>query len=75
VQIYINIALIVLAIALITTTLLQSRGGMGGFFGGDSMTGQYRTRRGLEKTLFQVTIGFSVVFFLLVATDVFLLSK
>ena len=75
VQTYINIALIVLAVALVAATLLQSRGGMGGVFGGDAMTGQYKTRRGLEKTLFQVTIGFSFLFFALVAVDVFLLSK
>ncbi|MBN1429184.1 MAG: preprotein translocase subunit SecG [Anaerolineae bacterium] len=74
-QNYINIALIILAVALIVATLLQSKGGMGGFFGGDSMTGQYKTRRGLEKTLFQITIGFSVLFFSLVAYSAFLLSK
>jgi len=28
--------------------------------------GMYKTRRGLEKTLFQVTIGLSVAFFALV---------
>jgi hypothetical protein len=39
------------------------------------MTGQYKTRRGLEKTLFQITIGLSTLFFVLVAVDVFLLSK
>ena len=74
-QTYINIALIVLAIAIIVFTLLQSQGGMGGFFGGDTMTGQYKTRRGLEKTLFQVTIGFSVLFFSLVIVSSFLLSR
>lgn len=75
VQTYINIALIILAVVLIIATLLQSRGGMGGLFGGDAMTGQYKTRRGLEKTLFQITIGFSVLFFALVVVDVFLLSR
>lgn len=74
-QDYINIVLIILAVAVIAATVLQSRGGMGGVFGGDAMTGQYKTRRGLEKTLFQVTIGFSVLFFALVAIDVFLLSQ
>lgn len=75
VQTYINIALIILSVAVVTTTVLQSRGGMGGVFGGDAMTGQYKTRRGLEKTLFQVTIGFSVLFLALVVVDVFLLNK
>ncbi len=75
VQTYINITLIILAVVVVTATLLQSRGGMGGIFGGDAMTGQYKTRRGLEKTLFQVTIGFSALFFILVVVDVFLLGK
>lgn len=74
-QTYINIALIILSVAVVAATLLQSRGGMGGVFGGDAMTGQYKTRRGLEKTLFQVTIGLSTLFFVLVAVDVFLLNK
>jgi hypothetical protein len=37
-------------------------------------SGQYKTRRGLEKTLFQVTIGLTVAFFTLVIVNVFLLS-
>jgi preprotein translocase subunit SecG len=52
--------------------LLQAHGGMGGAFGGDA-TGQYKTRRGLEKTLFQMTIGISALFFALVVVNVFLL--
>jgi preprotein translocase subunit SecG len=75
VQTYINIALIILAVAMIVATLLQSQGGMGGFFGGDAMTSQYKTRRGLEKTLFQITIGFAVLFFSLVIVNTFLLSR
>jgi preprotein translocase subunit SecG len=74
VQLYINIALIILAIALIATILIQSRGGIG-IFGGDTMTGQYKTRRGLEKTLFQLTIAFAVLFFVLVIVNVFLLNQ
>ena len=74
-QTYINIALIILAVAMIASTLLQSQGGMGGFFGGDSMSGQYKTRRGLEKTLFQITIGFAVLFFALVIVSAFLLNR
>ena len=37
-------------------------GGMGSIFGGDG--GVYRTRRGVEKLMYQVTIGLSIVFFL-----------
>ena len=73
-QTYFNIALIVLSVALGVAILLQAHGGMGGAFGGEAL-GQYKTRRGLEKTLFQVTIGFSVAFFLLVIINVFLLGK
>lgn len=75
VQTYINIALIILAVVVVIATVLQSRGGMGGLFGGDAMTGQYKTRRGLERTLFLVTIVFSGLFFGLVIFDVFWISR
>lgn len=73
---FFNIALIILSIALVVAILLQTRGGgLGAMLGGgDAMGGQYKTRRGLEKTLFQVTIGLSVLFFVLVVVNVFLLS-
>ncbi len=74
-QTYVNVALIILSIALIAAILLQSRsGGLGNIFGGDMAGGQYKTRRGLEKTLFQVTIGLSAAFFVLVIVSAFLLS-
>jgi len=68
VQTYVNIALIILSVALTAAILLQTRGGgLGSAFGGEGMSGgTYKTRRGLEKTLFQVTIGLSVAFFILV---------
>lgn len=54
---------IIVAIALIALVLLQTKGaGLGGIFGGEG--GIYRTRRGVEKTLYQATIALSVVFFL-----------
>jgi preprotein translocase subunit SecG len=41
---------------------LQTKGsGLGGIFGGEG--GVYRTRRGIEKTLYQTTIGLTVLFF------------
>lgn len=60
-QTYLQIAQIVISIALILTVLLQVRGGgLGGIFGqADSV---YRTKRGLEKTLFQFTIALIVIF-------------
>ena len=64
-EIYIDIALIITSIALIASVILQSKGaGLGGFTGGD--TGAiFTARRGIEKVLFRVTIGLSVLFFLL----------
>lgn len=63
-QAYLNIAQIVVAIALIIAVLLQVRGGgLGGIFG--TQTGMYRTRRGVEKTLFRFTIILVVIFIIL----------
>lgn len=75
-QTYIYIALIILSVALIAAILLQSRGGgLGNIFGGEGLAGgQYKARRGLQKTLFQVTIGLAVAFFVLVVVAVFLAS-
>ena len=56
-----NIAQILVAIVLVLTILLQLRGGgLGGIFG--SQTSTFRTRRGFEKTLFQLTIVLAVIF-------------
>ena len=60
-QTYLNIAQIILAIALILAILLQVRGGgLGGIFGQPDSV--YRTKRGVEKTLFQLTIVLVVLF-------------
>jgi len=60
-QTYLNVAQIVLSIALILAVLLQVKGGgLGGIFGqSDSV---FRTKRGVEKTLFQLTIALVVLF-------------
>jgi preprotein translocase subunit SecG len=57
---YFLVAQILVAIALIATVLFQLRGGgIGGIFGqADSV---YRTRRGIESTLFKLTIILAVV--------------
>lgn len=61
----IYIALILISVSLVVVVLLQSKGGgLGGIFGGDG-SGMYRSKRGVEKTLFQVTIGLAVGFLLL----------
>ncbi len=63
-QFYFNIAQIVVAIALILAVLLQVRGGgLGGIFGTPDAV--YRTRRGVEKTLFQLTVALVVIFIIL----------
>ena len=60
-QTYFSIAQIVLSIALILAILLQVRGGgLGGIFGQASSA--FRTKRGVEKTLFQLTIVLVVLF-------------
>jgi preprotein translocase subunit SecG len=62
VSFYVNLIQIILSISLIVIILLQAKGsGLGGIFGGDSSI--YKTRRGVEKTLFQATIGLSIAFF------------
>jgi preprotein translocase subunit SecG len=53
---------IILSIAMMVVVLLQSKGGLGGLFGGEGSV--FHRRRGVEKTLFQVTIGLAVIFFL-----------
>lgn len=60
-QLYFNIAQIVISLALILVILLQVKGGgLGGIFGQSDTV--YRTKRGVEKTLFQLTIGLAVLF-------------
>ncbi len=63
---YIQIIQIIISIALIAIILVQAKGqgGLGGIFGGEG-SGVYRTRRGVEKTLFNVTVGLAVVFFII----------
>lgn len=52
---------LVAALSLIVCVLLQNRGtGIGAAFGGDGNI--YRTKRGVEKGLFILTILFSVLF-------------
>jgi preprotein translocase subunit SecG len=63
-QFYLNIAQIILAVALIIAVLFQVKGGgLGGIFGQPDTV--YRTKRGMEKTLFQFTIVLIVLFVIL----------
>ena len=61
---YLYIAQIVVAVALIMVAMLQVRGGgLGGIFGQADTV--FRTKRGVEKTLFQLTIALVVIFLVL----------
>jgi preprotein translocase subunit SecG len=54
---------ILLSIALMVAILMQARGtGLSGTFGGDSAV--YRSRRGIERRLWQFTIVLMVMFIL-----------
>lgn len=69
-EVYLDIALIITSIALIISVILQSKGaGLGGLTGGDA-GGIFTARRGIEKTLFRITIILSVVFFILAIATV-----
>jgi preprotein translocase subunit SecG len=68
--VYLNIAQIIVSVALIVIILLQVRsGGMGGVFGGTE-TAVHKTRRGIERTLFNVTVGLCVAFFVITILNV-----
>ena len=58
---YFQVVQIIIAVALIVSILLQARGaGLGSVFGGTGTV--FKTRRGIEKTLFRMTVFFAVVF-------------
>jgi len=58
---YLRIALIIVSVTLTGLVLLQAKGGtLGGMFGGDGSI--YQTRRGVEKSVFNMTVAFSVIF-------------
>lgn len=65
-DVYLDLALIIVSAALIALVLLQSRGaGLGGLGGGDFGGGGYHVRRGVERLVFNLTIIISAVFFTL----------
>lgn len=67
---FLDIALIITSVALIISVILQSKGaGLGGLTGADT-GGVYTARRGIERTLFWVTIVLSVIFFTLAISTV-----
>lgn len=65
---YLSVAAILVSIALVAVILLQVKGeGVGGLQSGSFV----RTRRGLEKTLFQLTIALSVLWLVIAAIAVY----
>ena len=67
---YFNIAQIIISVALTIIILLQTKSsGLGGVFGGTE-TAIYKTRRGVERTLFNITIGLSIAFFIITILNV-----
>ena len=66
----VDISLVIVSVALILSVILQSKGaGLGGLTGADT-GGIFTARRGVEKTLFYVTIILSVLFFILAILSV-----
>lgn len=62
---YLDIALIITSIALIVSVVLQNKGvGLGGLTGQDT-GGVFTARRGIEKTLFWITIVLAILFVVL----------
>jgi preprotein translocase subunit SecG len=69
---YLQIVQIIIAMCLMAAILLQVKGqGLGGIFGGRD-SGIYKTRRGAERTLFNLTIILVVLFFLFALASVIL---
>ena len=60
---FVKIIQLVISMTLVLVILLQVRETGSGLFG--SAQASYRTRRGLEKTLFQFTIVLAVVFLIM----------
>jgi preprotein translocase subunit SecG len=68
---YINIALIIFSLTLIGLVIMQAKGSQwGSIFGSDA--GVYRTRRGVERTIFNLTIVVSVLFLITASLSAFL---
>jgi len=68
---FMMIAMNIVAIALISVIIIQGQtgAGLGAVFGGSDI---YRTRRGIEKTLWQLTFVLTAVFLLLCLVTVML---
>jgi len=68
----ITIIQIISAVILIVLILLQNKeGGLSGVFGGSETSNVFRTKRGLEKKIFILTIVFSIFFLGLSLASIF----
>ncbi|HEY3289986.1 MAG TPA: preprotein translocase subunit SecG [Anaerolineae bacterium] len=68
-NVFLGIAQLILAIALIVAVLVQSKGEeLGGVFGGAQSV--YQTRRGVDKLLFTITVFLAIAFFVLAVVNV-----
>ena len=66
---WLSLAAILVSVALVSVILLQVKGeGMSGLQSGSFV----RTRRGLEKNLFQLTVGMSILWILIAALAVYI---
>lgn len=62
-EFFLSVGQALISIALMASILMQARGaGLGATFGGDSSV--YRSRRGIEKRLFQFTVVLTILFVL-----------
>jgi preprotein translocase subunit SecG len=73
---HLNLVLSSVSFALIVIIILQIRGaGLGGLGGGSDFGGAgFHVRRGIERLLFNITIGLSVAFFTLALLTVILVG-
>lgn len=61
---YLGVIEIILAVVLTVLVLVQTKGGgLGSFMGGSDSGGSFRTRRGVEATIYHITIIVAIVFF------------
>ncbi len=68
-NVFLGIAQVVLAVALIVAVLVQSKGEeLGGVFGGAQSV--YQTRRGVDRLLFTITVFLAIAFFILAVVNV-----
>jgi preprotein translocase subunit SecG len=71
-----QLASIIMSVVLIALILLQVKGGgLSSLLGGDAGGGIARTRRGLERTLFQITVGLSAAFLIICILSVITFSN